>query len=202
MRDKKIIKLLQKKDEKGLSAFSEKYEKLLTYIATGILGNNKEDVEECVNDTYLKVWNHIDEFDLDKASLKTYSSVIVRNTAINRLRKISKMKGTAQKEELTDIVADYVDYRQNVEAKMVQKENMEALQSVIRNLKKKDREMVLRRYYYFQSSKEIAFYMGMSINAVDSKLSRLRKQMKQEYDILANALLPRPTKAMLSTVGL
>ncbi|MBQ1688659.1 MAG: sigma-70 family RNA polymerase sigma factor [Lachnospiraceae bacterium] len=189
MRDKKIIKLLQKKDEKGLSAFSEKYEKLLTYIATGILGNNKEDVEECVNDTYLKVWNHIDEFDLDKASLKTYSSVIVRNTAINRLRKISKMKGTAQKEELTDIVADYVDYRQNVEAKMVQKENMEALQSVIRNLKKKDREMVLRRYYYFQSSKEIAFYMGMSINAVDSKLSRLRKQMKQEYDILANASL-------------
>lgn len=189
LRDKKIIKLLQKKDEKGLSAFSEKYEKLLTYIATGILGNNKEDVEECVNDTYLKVWNHIDEFDLDKASLKTYSSVIVRNTAINRLRKISKMKGTAQKEELTDIVADYVDYRQNVEAKMVQKENMEALQSVIRNLKKKDREMVLRRYYYFQSSKEIAFYMGMSINAVDSKLSRLRKQMKQEYDILANASL-------------
>ena len=85
MRDRKIIKLIEKRDEKGLEALSEKYEKLLTYIATGILGSNVEDIEECVNDTYLKIWNHIHEFDLEKASFKTYLSVIVRNTSINRL---------------------------------------------------------------------------------------------------------------------
>lgn len=184
LRDKKIVKLLVKKDEEGLKALTEKYEKLLVYIATGILGNNKEDVEECVNDTYLKVWNHIQEFDFDKASFKTYLSVIVRNTSINRLRKISRLEATAQKEELSDLAADYVDHKQNVEASMEQKENMQALSTIISNLKKKDRELVLRRYYYFQSSKEIAFHMGMTVNAVDSKLSRLRKLMKQEYAVM------------------
>ena len=43
---------------------------------------------------------------------------------------------------------------------------------------------MLRRYYYLQSSKEIAFHTGMSVNAIDSKLSRLRKQMKREYELL------------------
>ena len=85
LRDKKIVKLLVKQDEEGLKALTEKYEKLLVYIATGILGNNKEDVEECVNDTYLKIWNHIGEFDFEKASFKTYlytsSLVIIINTA-------------------------------------------------------------------------------------------------------------------------
>lgn len=184
MRDRKIIKLIEKRDEKGLEALSEKYEKLLDYIATGILGSNVEDIEECVNDTYLKIWNHIHEFDLEKASFKTYLSVIVRNTSINRLRKISRMEGVSQKEELSELAADYVDQRQNVEAALESKENMQALTKVIEGLKKKDKEMVLRRYYYMQSSKEIAFQMGMSVNAVDSKLSRLRKQMKQQYEIL------------------
>ncbi|MCR4803081.1 MAG: sigma-70 family RNA polymerase sigma factor, partial [Lachnospiraceae bacterium] len=143
-----------------------------------------EDIEDCVNDTYLKIWNHIHEFDLEKASFKTYLSVIVRNTSINRLRKISRMEGVSQKEELSELAADYVDQRQNVEAALESKENMQALTKVIEGLKKKDKEMVLRRYYYMQSSKEIAFQMGMSVNAVDSKLSRLRKQMKQQYEIL------------------
>lgn len=185
LRDNKIVKLIKNQEEEGLKALSEKYEKLLVYIATGILGNNWEDIEECVNDTYLKVWKHIEDFDFQKASFKTYLSVIVRNTSINRLRKISKIEGMAQKEELSDLAAEYVDQKQNVELSMEHKENMEVLNRIIGGLKKKERELVLRRYYYFQSSKEIAFHMGMSVNAVDSKLSRLRKQMKKEYDILA-----------------
>ena len=184
MRDKKIVKLIANQDEEGLRALTEKYEKLLVYIATGILGNNKEDVEECVNDTYLKVWKHIKEFDFEKASFKTYLSVIVRNTSINRLRKISRLEATAQREELSDLAAEYADQKQNLEQNMEQKENMKALTTIIENLKKKDRELVLRRYYYFQSSKEIAFHMGMTVNAVDSKLSRLRRQMKQSYDVM------------------
>lgn len=186
LRDKKIVKLLVKQDEEGLKALTEKYEKLLVYIATGILGNNKEDVEECVNDTYLKIWNHIGEFDFEKASFKTYMSTIVRNTSINRLRKISKIEGSAQREELSDLTAEYVDYNQNVEQFMVEKENMQVLNNIVEHLKKRDRELVLRRYYYMQSSKEIAFHMGMSVNAVDSKLSRLRRQMRQEYNIITS----------------
>ena len=131
LRDNKIVKLIKNQEEEGLKALSEKYEKLLVYISTGILGNNREDIEECVNDTYLKVWKHIEDFDFQKASFKTYLSVIVRNTSINRLRKISKIEGMAQKEELSDLAAEYVDQKQNVELSMEHKENMEVLNRII-----------------------------------------------------------------------
>ena len=46
----------------------------------------------------------------------------------------------------------------------------------------KDRELVLRRYYYLQSMKQIGTAMNMSENALNSKLSRLRKKLKEGFE--------------------
>ena len=65
---------------------------------------------------------------------------------------------------------------------MIFQEEVQALNTVLRSLKKKDRELVLRRFYYLQSTRQIATAMEMSENAVDSKLSRLRKKIKKHYE--------------------
>jgi RNA polymerase sigma-70 factor (ECF subfamily) len=49
-------------------------------------------------------------------------------------------------------------------------------------LNKKDHELVIRRYFYLQSSKDIAIAMKMTVTAVDSRLSRLRNKMKQDFE--------------------
>ena len=56
------------------------------------------------------------------------------------------------------------------------------METLLKNLKKKDKELVLRRFYYLQSTKQIALAMKMTENAVDSKLSRLRKKIKKHSD--------------------
>ena len=58
MTDERILKLLINKDEKALYKLSGKYDKLLSYIISNIVGNRPEDVEECLNDTYFKVWKN------------------------------------------------------------------------------------------------------------------------------------------------
>ena len=90
MTDERILKLLINKDEKALYKLSGKYDKLLSYIISNIVGNRPEDVEECLNDTYFKVWKNAHKIDLKKASLKTYLKYVARNTAINRIRDLSK----------------------------------------------------------------------------------------------------------------
>ena len=90
MHDKKLITLIEEKNEECISLMADKYEKLLYHIAYGILGGRAEDIEEWSNDTYLKFWNNIGKYDLEKASVKTYLKVILRNTAINRLRDIGR----------------------------------------------------------------------------------------------------------------
>ncbi|MDF2474154.1 MAG: polymerase, sigma-24 subunit, subfamily [Lachnospiraceae bacterium] len=181
MKDEAIVSLIYEKDELGLLKLADKYEKLLIHIAAGILGSRSRDIEECVNDTYLKLWNHIERYDMDKASLKTYLKVIVRNTAINKLRDLSKREERELPEDISDIAKYYIDQSQSVEGQIFSKESMKHLNKVISGLSERDKELVIRKYFYLQSSKEIAKATKMTVTAIDSRISRLRNKMKQEF---------------------
>jgi RNA polymerase sigma-70 factor (ECF subfamily) len=181
LKDEAIVSLIYEKDELGLLKLADKYEKLLIHIAAGILGSRSRDIEECVNDTYLKLWNHIERYDMDKASLKTYLKVIVRNTAINKLRDLSKREERELPEDISDIAKYYIDQSQSVEGQIFSKESMKHLNKVISGLSERDKELVIRKYFYLQSSKEIAKATKMTVTAIDSRISRLRNKMKQEF---------------------
>ena len=58
MEDTKIIELFFSRSEEAITETASKYGKLCFSISGNILGNN-EDSEECVNDTYLALWNCI-----------------------------------------------------------------------------------------------------------------------------------------------
>ena len=182
MSDEKILKLLQAQNEEGITAIADKYEKLLKYVASNILGDRTRDIEECVNDTYYKIWKNSNNFDFNKASLKTYLKVIVRNTALNKLRELKKSEPEVNSQDYGSLLENYSDYCNNPEKKALDKENIKLLEDVMSELNKKDRELLLRRYFYLQSSKDISEKMGMSINAIDSKLSRLRIRIKDEFE--------------------
>ena len=181
MKDQKIINLILNGDELGFIKLTKKYEKLLFYIAKSILGNRIEDVEECVNDTYLKLWNNIDKYDCDRASLKTYLKIIVRNTAINKLRDLSKHENNQISDDLTEVAKYYADTSQNVEKSVFDKEDIKRLNILIKNLKSVDQEIIIRKYFYLQSSKQIAKAMNMTVTAVDTRSSRTRKILQEEF---------------------
>lgn len=182
MNDEKILKLLSKHDENALTAIAEKYEKLLKYIVSNILGDRTRDIEECVNDTYYKIWKNSHRYDFNKASLKTYLKVIARNTALNKIRDINKTDLLLHREDYGSLLENYADHLQNPEKKAIEKEKIKLLEEVMADLNKKDYELLLRRYFYLQSSKDISEKMEMSINAIDSKLSRLRGKIKEEFE--------------------
>ena len=56
MRDHEIIELYWARNESAITATAEKYGSYCHTIAYNIL-RNKEDAEECANDTYLGAWN-------------------------------------------------------------------------------------------------------------------------------------------------
>ena len=58
MEDERIINLYMNRSEMAIAETSKKYGAYCHSISFNIL-NNHEDAEECVNDTYLNVWNAI-----------------------------------------------------------------------------------------------------------------------------------------------
>jgi RNA polymerase sigma-70 factor (ECF subfamily) len=180
--DEEIVKLLAARDQRSIELIAQQYEKLIRYIAVTILHNRESSVEECINDVYLKIWTHGAKYDYEKASFKTYLKAITRNTALNYLRKMKRLEELEGMDESDTLQSEYIDYSQNLEQKVIYQEEVQALNKILLAMRKKDRELVLRRFYYLQSTKQIAEAMNMSENAVDSKLSRLRKKIRKHYE--------------------
>lgn len=83
MEDSKIVQLYWDRDERAISATSEKYGSYCTSIARNIL-DSEEDAEECVNDTYLKAWNAMPPH--RPSVLATFLGKITRNLSFNRYK--------------------------------------------------------------------------------------------------------------------
>ncbi len=177
--DKKIISLLVSKDEMGLTLFKNKYDKLLRYVISGILNGQESDIEECLNDTYLKLWENADSYDFNKASLKNYSVVIARNLAINRLRQVSRYSFIEPYEEseatINNIPGNSSD---NPEEALITKENIQTIKALISKIKGTDRKILELKYFYMQDSASIARILGLTVSAVDNRMYKLRKKLR------------------------
>ena len=83
MEDKAIVELVWNRKEKGIEDMSAKYEKYCFAISCRIV-NNKEDAEECVNDTYFGAWNAMP--DARPGYLSAFLCRIAKNLALKRYK--------------------------------------------------------------------------------------------------------------------
>ena len=103
LNDKDIRALFDSRDERAITKLDIKYGRYCRTVAMRVL-NNESDSEECVNDAYLKVWNSIPPAVPEK--LEKYLAVIVRNTAVNRLRSGNALKRRPEEGTVSaDIIA-------------------------------------------------------------------------------------------------
>ena len=84
MEDSKIVDLFFERSEQAIGELDKKYGAAVRKTAVNIL-SSRQDAEECVNDTYLGVWNSIPPQRPDV--LVSYVCRIARNLAVSRLRR-------------------------------------------------------------------------------------------------------------------
>ena len=107
MDDLRIIELYFERDEQAIKETDSKYGKLCHSIAYNIL-NNREDSEECVNDTYVGVWNAIPP--TRPNNFMAFICKIARNLSLKRLEFTKREKRSADIiisfEELVAVLPD------------------------------------------------------------------------------------------------
>ena len=92
MNDERMITAIKNRSEAAINEVIKKYSKLLWSVAGAVLNNmgSTQDVEECVADTFIYLWEHPDKYDPQRGKLKTWLSIVARTQAVNRCREISK----------------------------------------------------------------------------------------------------------------
>ena len=166
-----IITLLQQKDQTGMQLFLQHYTPFMRYIIRPILPN-EADIEDCLSEISLKVWEKIDGFDPDRGSFTAWLTALTRNTAINRARQLARRPH----EPLTE---DTVSNTPSPEELLLQRERQEMLKSALLSLNTKEQILCYRKYYYLQSTAQIAAELGSTERAVEGKLYRLRKKLQK-----------------------
>ncbi|MCM1046508.1 MAG: sigma-70 family RNA polymerase sigma factor [Candidatus Gastranaerophilales bacterium] len=173
LNDKKIILAIIKQDEQMLAFVVRKYSKLLWKIAAPILINaaSVQDVEECVADVFIHLWRYPEKYDPDKGSLSTWLTVVARSKALDRYRQIIRKRELPVEE----IVAEIPVYSEiaTTDAEYAQ------LLSCIDELDEKEKELIIRRYYYEQKPAEIAVVLDIPKKQVENKLYYVKQKLKK-----------------------
>ena len=172
MDDAKIVQLYWDRDEQAISATANKYGSYCTSIANNILGN-REDAEECVNDTYMTAWTSLPPHRPN--SLCAYLGKITRNLSIKRYKHNTAYKrGGGQAVLVLEEIAEFLSDKDSVEQEIDRKELIKAIDTFLGTLPAEKRSIFLRRYWFFDSISDIASRFGMTENNVSVTLNRLR----------------------------
>lgn len=172
MKEQEIIELLLQKNEKGMDALLKHYGPLIRYVIAPVL-KNEQDREDCLSEVAMKVWEKIEQYDCQKGSWNAWLTAVTRNTALNFSRSISRY-GIA--EELSENIPSP---ELTAEEEVIRQEQQEAVNLALRQLSSKERMLFYRKYYYLQSTAQIASELGMTERAVEGKLYRLKKQLRK-----------------------
>ena len=168
MEDRALIQMLFDRVEAVFEALADRFGLRLARTALNIL-ESPEDAEECVNDTYLAIWNAIPPAKPDPLAPYVYRTG--KNIALNRLRARNTQKRGGYMLSLEELAGC-------VSAPAADRDLGRGLNDWLRTLSKQDRAIFLRRHWFGDSVKDIAKAAAMTESAVCVRLHRLKNQLK------------------------
>ena len=172
MEDERIIGLYFARSEQAIAETETKYGAYCRTVSAGIL-HNRQDEEECLNDTWLWIWNHIPPE--HPRSLRAYLTRVVRNISFNRYRYLHAQKRDRNMEcaldELTVCAPD--EDPETDDAGLTAHIN-----DFLRTQRRADRIAFVLRYFYGKSVKEIAADMDMKPKTVNKRLELTRERLR------------------------
>ena len=181
MQDSAIVDLYWQRSDAAIAETDKKDGAYCHSVAFGIL-NDREDSEECVNDTWLSAWESIPP--ARPSILSAFLGRITRNHAIDRLRK--KYAAKRMDLHLTSLsdITDEVEAlnRQlcvSLERQVEAKELIRLIDTFLEGLSERDRDLFMRRYWHMDSIAELAKRHGISESSVKSNLFRSRKKLRK-----------------------
>ena len=176
MLDEQIIELFFNRSGNAIDELDKKYGKVLHKLSYNIL-NDRLDVEECLNDSYLGVWNTIPPERPNP--LLTYVCKIVRNISLKRYHSKTALKRNSTYDIAMSEVENYILAPNSVESEIEAKELAALIENFLDTLSVENRVIFMRRYWFSDTYKEIADRVGITEKMVSMRLTRIRRKMRE-----------------------
>src|SRR5215469_10834866 len=205
--DDYLVQRLQEHDPDALETLISRYSRELFYFIRLVLDGVGvvQDAEECVNDLFVAVWQEIDSFDPQRGTLRTWLTMRAKYIALDRRRQLCRRqqynlpaadenqqwsisdgngvsgrnmfrRGGSDNESRVSLPA-YSE--SSMEQLIEQSERLEELSLALATLPELDRQLIYLRYCKYASTEELAAKTGLTRHAVDTRLWRARKSLRE-----------------------
>lgn len=133
--------------------YSEYRSKVSGYIFSRV--KNRADAEDLVSDVFVKIVENFDKYDSEKASYSTWVFTITRNTVISYFRQAREF------DDITEMELADPDSEESLN-EVVLKEDIRTLAGALQRMSDRDRDIIIARYYYDRSFREIGDMLGIT----------------------------------------
>ena len=174
MNDPELLQMLRSDPEQGLSEMIRSFGGYVYTIVRSKLSEcgTREDIEETVSDVFVQLYQWVQAHPDEPANVRALLAVIAKRHSINRFYALTKQPLCDSYEAL---LTDLPDPAAAPDDRVM-------LMQAVKSLGEPESEIILRRYYFGQSSKEIGRALGLKPNTVDQKLSRSLRKLREALD--------------------
>ena len=173
MEERELLARLSAGEPEAMERLLARYGGMMGYIVRGILSDPQE-AEECLAQVRTKLWEKLPDYREERAALATWITAVCRNAAYDRLRELGR-----RRERTAELDENCPDPAPGPEELVLRRERRERLRQALAALGTGDRRLFYRKYYYLQSTAQIAAELGLSQRAVEGRLYRIRKQLQK-----------------------
>lgn len=141
---------------------------------------SREEAEDIVQDTLIKVWNRRDSWDTIE-SIEAFSLTICRNLALDRIRLHENQNESLDDDSVVIDTKGSLAATSNPYERTVQREKVEIVRTLIDGLPEKQRSCMQLRDIEGKTYKEIAAVLNITEEQVKVNIFRARQTIKQQF---------------------
>ncbi|OFD42532.1 sigma-70 family RNA polymerase sigma factor [Bacillus mycoides] len=141
-----------------------------------LLGNQHQDVDDIVNEVYIKMWKSVTNYDMNRSFRFWLHGLVVKQVQDWR-RKSWRRFRIFEKKKMYEQDRSYI-----MDEGILHKETRSELVEVVQKLSYKHREVVIMRYFHEYSLDEISALLQIPVGTVKSRLHIALKRLRTEME--------------------
>ena len=164
-------------DPERFGELIQRYQQPLWRYVMRLTNVPSETAEDIVQDTFLKAWQNLNDFDTS-LKLSSWLYRICHNETIGHYRK-QQSRGEDKRTDWDEGVADIVPSGQRLADEVANKITAGKLWELTQNLPQNYREVVILRFWEEKSYEEMSDILQVSVGTVGTLVARAKKQLRR-----------------------
>jgi len=162
------------KDKRGFDVLYNNYSTSL-YGVIHMIVKKEEFAEEILQDTFIKIWKKIEDYDSSKGRLFTWMLNIARNMAIDKLRSKEVKSGSK-----TDDISNFVDIGDSGYSEKHNTEHI-GVRDVLKKLPEEHQFLIQKMYFEGYSQSEIAEEFNIPLGTVKTRVRSAMSKLRELF---------------------